>query len=78
MNASLVVIEGEIIQLAMEVEAVPEEGVVEIFAPEGSDQALDERVGARRERNGLQFLDVEHSQIRVPAMKPEQGGHDRS
>jgi hypothetical protein len=34
MNASLVVIEGETIQLAIEVEAVPEKGLVEIFAPE--------------------------------------------
>ncbi|WP_129778477.1 hypothetical protein [Peristeroidobacter soli] len=32
MNASVVVIKGETIQLAMEIEAVPEEGLVEIFA----------------------------------------------
>ena len=44
MNASLVVIDGETIQLAVEVATVPAEGLVEILAPEGSDQALDKRV----------------------------------
>ena len=36
-NAPLVVIGGESIQLAMKVEAVPEERLVEILAPKGSD-----------------------------------------
>ncbi|MEP7246100.1 MAG: hypothetical protein ABI885_20800 [Gammaproteobacteria bacterium] len=71
-NAPLVVIGSESIQLAMQVEAVPEEGVVEILAPKGSDQSLDERMRARRKRDGLAFLDVENSQIRPPAMKAEQ------
>jgi hypothetical protein len=35
-DASLVVIGGESIQLAMEVDAVPEEGLIEILAPNGS------------------------------------------
>ena len=56
----------------MQVEAVPEEGLVEILAPKGSDQPLDERMRARHEGDGLEFLDVEDSQIRSPAMKPEQ------
>jgi hypothetical protein len=30
----------------MEVEAVPEEGLVEILAPKGSDEPLDERMRA--------------------------------
>ena len=67
----LVVVDGESIQLPMEVEAVPEEGLVEIFAPKGSDQPLDERMRARHEREGLEFVDVENSHIRPPAMKPE-------
>jgi hypothetical protein len=40
-NAPLVEVGGESTQLAMEVEAVPEEGMVEILAPKGSDQPLD-------------------------------------
>jgi hypothetical protein len=42
-DASLVVVDGEAIQLAMEVEAIPEVGLIQIFAPKGSDQPLDER-----------------------------------
>jgi hypothetical protein len=70
-NASLVVIVGESSQLAMQIKAVPEEGVVQIFAPKGSDQPLDERMRARHKGRGLEFLDIENSQIRSPAMKPE-------
>jgi hypothetical protein len=71
-HAPLVVIGGKSIQLAMQVEAVPEEGLVEILAPKGSDQPLDERMRARDEGDRLEFLDVEDAQIRPPAMKPEQ------
>jgi hypothetical protein len=70
-NAPPVVVNGESIELAMEVEAVPEERLVEILASKRSDQALDKRVRAGHEGDGLEFLDVEHSQIRAPAMKPE-------
>lgn len=42
-NASLVVRGGESIQLATEVEAVPEEGLIEILAPKGSDKPLYKR-----------------------------------
>ncbi|MDB6158845.1 MAG: hypothetical protein JWO04_2551 [Gammaproteobacteria bacterium] len=70
-DTPLVVVGGESIQLAMEVEAVPEEGLVEILAPKGSDEPLDERMRARHEGDRLEFLDVENSQIRSPAMKPE-------
>jgi hypothetical protein len=56
----------------MKVEAVPEEGVVEILAPKGSDQPLDERMRARHEGDGIEFLDFEDAQIRPPAMKAEQ------
>ena len=56
----------------MQVEAVPEEALVEILAPKGSDQPLDERMRARHKGNRLKFLDVEDAQIRPPAMKAEQ------
>jgi hypothetical protein len=55
----------------MKIEAVPEEGLVEILAPKRADQPLDERMRARQEGDGLEFIDVENSQIRSPAMKPE-------
>ena len=70
-DAPLVVVGGEPIQLAMQVEAVPEEGLVEILASKGPDQPLDERMRAGHEGDGPEFLDVESSQIRPPAMKPK-------
>jgi hypothetical protein len=69
-DPSLVIVES--IQLATKVEAVPEENRVEILAPKGSDEPLDERMRARHEGDGLEFLDIENSQIRPPAMKPEE------
>ena len=48
-DTSLVVTGGETIQLAMEVDAIPEECPVEILAPKGSDKALYKRVRARHE-----------------------------
>ena len=55
----------------MKIEAVPEENLVEILAPKGSDEPLDERMRLRHERDRLDFLDVENSQIRSPTMKAE-------
>ena len=40
--------------------------------PKGSDEPLDERMRARHEGDGLEFLNVENSQIRPPAMKQEE------
>ena len=68
----MVIIIGESNQLSMKVETVPEESLVEILTPKGSDQPLDERMGARYEGGGLKFLDVKHSQICAPAMKTRQ------
>jgi hypothetical protein len=44
----LVVVGGESIRLPIEVEAIPEENLVEILAPKGSDDPLDERMRARQ------------------------------
>jgi hypothetical protein len=71
-DTSLVVIDGETRKLVMKVDAVPEERLVEILATKSSDQPLDERMRARYEGDGLEFLDVENSQICAPAMKTEQ------
>ncbi len=71
-DASLVIVVGKSIQLAMEVETVPEESLIEILAPKSADKALDIRVRARHEGDGFKFLDAENSQIRSPAMKSEQ------
>src|SRR3569833_2020458 len=72
MHTPLVVVGSVSIQLSLQVETVPEEGLVEIFSPESSDESLDERMRARHERNRLDFLDVENAQIRSPTMKAGQ------
>jgi len=64
MDTPLVEIGGESIQLSMQVEAVPEEGLVEIFAPKNSDESLDEQMRTRHKRDRLQFLDVQNSRQR--------------
>ena len=53
LDVLLIVIDGESIQLAMKVETIPEKSLVEIFAPKSADEALYERVRARREREGV-------------------------
>jgi hypothetical protein len=55
----------------MQVEAVPEEDLVEIFAPKGSDEPLDEWTRGRHKRDRLEFLDAENSQIRSPTTEAE-------
>src|SRR3569833_1129495 len=72
MHTPLVVVGSESIQLSLQVETVPEEGLVEIFSPESSDESLDERMRARHERNRLDFLDVENAQLRSPTIKAGQ------
>ena len=43
-DTSLVEVGGESNQLAMQVETVPDEGLIEILAPKGSDKSLDKWV----------------------------------
>ena len=52
-DTALVVIGGEAIQLATQVETVPEEGLIEILAPKGSDKTLYKRVRAGYEGTDL-------------------------
>src|SRR5437016_4189740 len=56
----------------MQVEAVPEEGLVQILASNGSDEPFDERVRPRHKGDRLDFLDVEDPQIRSPTMISEE------
>ena len=54
-----VVIIGECLQLPRQVDRVPEEHVIEIFAADGADQAFNERMRNRRAWNRLDLLDRE-------------------
>ena len=59
MDASLVVIGADVFDFAMKVDRIPEERVVEIFAPDGRDQSFHEWVRHRDIGHRLVLLDLE-------------------
>ena len=67
-----VVIIRECVQLSRQVDRVPEEHVIEIFAADGADQPLNERMRNWRVRNRLDLLDREDAQVGEPTVKAEQ------
>ena len=71
-DARFIVISGESIELALQIDSVPEQAVIEIFPSDRAGQPFDKRVRARYKRDGLDFLDREHAQIGPPAMEAEQ------
>src|SRR5262245_62546931 len=73
MRAVPVVVALEIEELQLQVGGRPEEGAVEAFTADRADQPFNERMRERHVRNGLDSLDVEDSQIRLPLVEPVQG-----
>ena len=67
-----VVIVGECVQLSRQVDRVPEERVIEIFAADGAHQPFNERVRDRGVRNRLDLLDLEDARVGEPAVEAEQ------
>lgn len=59
-------------EFSPKIRRTPERHLVEILAPERTDEPFDERVGERDIRDGLDFIDLEHPQVRPPAVKFEQ------
>jgi hypothetical protein len=71
---AMLIVEGFIVlELPLEITLAPEPGPVQVLAPDGSNQPLDKGMRSRRIGDGLNLLDLEHPQIRAPAMKAEQG-----
>jgi hypothetical protein len=62
-HAVRVVIISECAQLTPQVDCVPEEHVIEIFAADGADQPFNERMRDRSIRNRLDLLDLEDAQM---------------
>ena len=60
-------------ELSREIRGVPERNLIQIVSTDRTDQALNEWVRQRHQRYGLDFVDVENPQIRLPAMKLAQG-----
>ena len=59
-------------EFALEVNGVPKQDLVEEVSPDRSNEPLDNRVGNRNVGDGLEFLNIEHAKIGLPAMKLEQ------
>ena len=66
-----VVILPESFQFSIQVSGIPEEHMVKEFVAQGFDQSIDERLRQGRVGNGLDLLNLQDVQIRLPAVVPE-------
>ena len=71
-DACLIVVGGELAELALKIQTSPEQDVVQILSPKGADQPFNKRVRAGDKRYGLDFLNLEDPQVRPPAMESKQ------
>jgi hypothetical protein len=69
-DAEFVVIIPECLELAREVDRVPEELAIEILAADGADQPFDERMRSRLIGYGLDLIDFED--VGEPAVKAKE------
>ena len=65
-HAMLVIVDPERRQLPHQVDSIPEEHVIQIFAANGPDQPFDERMRSWHVRNRLDLLDLEYTQVGEP------------
>ena len=71
-DAHFIVAVGKLAELALKIQTVPEQYVIQILSPDSADQPFDERVGAGHEGYGFDFFNLEYPLIRSPAMESEQ------
>jgi hypothetical protein len=71
------VVRLELGQLPFQITAIPEQHLVETFAPHRPDQALDKWVRQRRMRYSLDFVDLENAQVLPSTDAPQTAIHDR-
>ena len=72
MDARLIAVASESGELVLKIQSVPEPEVVQMLSPRGADQPFDERVRAGDKRYGLNFHNLEDSQVRPSGMESEQ------
>jgi len=70
--ACRVVVGLEVRQLPLQIPSIPERHLVQEFSPYCADQALHEGVRPGHVRYGLEFVDLQNSQIRRPSVRLEQ------
>src|SRR6266498_1690494 len=72
MNPIGVEIVSELSQLPREVHRVPEEQAVQVLAPDGADQALNEGMRNRGVGNRLDLVDLKDPQVGQPTVEAKQ------
>ena len=70
--AMSVVVNLVAIELPFQIALVPKESLIEIFAPDGPDQSLDESVRTRCPGNRLDLINLKDPKVRQPALKTKQ------
>src|SRR5208337_475741 len=70
--AMSVVVNLVAIELAFQIALVPKQSLIEIFAPDGPDQSLDESVRTGCAGNGLDLINLKDPKVRPPALKTKQ------
>ena len=60
------------VELPFKVALVPKERVIEVFAPDGPDQSLDESVRSRCAGHRVDFINLKDPKVRPPALETKQ------
>ena len=72
--AAMSVVENFIaVELAFKIALVPKQSLIEVFAPYGPDQSLDESMRTGCAGNGLELVDLKDPKVRLPALKTKSG-----
>ena len=72
MAAISVVVTFVAVELPFKIALVPKQSLIEIFAPDGPDQSLDESMRAGCAGNGLDLINLKDPKVRQPALKTKQ------
>ena len=64
MDAVTVVIDSKRFELSLQIKRIPEEYVIEVLAPQRTDQSFDEGMRHWNIGNRLDFVDFKYTQIR--------------
>jgi hypothetical protein len=67
-----VVVSFVAIELPLQIALVPQQSLIEVFAPDGPDQPLNERMRKGCARNGLDLINLEDPKVREPSLKTKQ------
>ena len=60
------------VELPLQIALVPKQSLIEIFAPDGPDQSLDERMRTGCAGNRFDLINLKDPKVRPPALKTKQ------